>query len=147
MSVDVTTEIVIRRPREQVTAYSANPDNAPMWYVNIKEVQWKSSPTLALGSRIAFVATFLGRRLAYTYEIIDLQPGKRLVMRTKEGPFPMETTYTWEDTADDSTRMTLRNRGSPSGFSKLLAPLMASSMRRANQQDLTKLKEILESRP
>ena len=147
MSVDVTTEIVIRRPREQVTAYSANPDNAPMWYVNIKEVQWKSSPTLALGSRIAFVATFLGRRLAYTYEIIDLQPGKRLVMSTKEGPFPMETTYTWEDTADDSTRMTLRNRGSPSGFSKLLAPLMASSMRRANQQDLTKLKEILESRP
>ena len=147
MSVDVTTEIVIRRPREQVTAYSANPDNAPMWYVNIKEVQWKSSPPLALGSRIAFVATFLGRRLAYTYEIIDLQPGNRLVMSTKEGPFPMETTYTWEDTADGSTRMTLRNRGSPSGFSKLLAPLMASSMRRANQQDLTKLKEILESRP
>ena len=147
MSVDVITEIVIRRPRGQVADYSANPDNAPMWYVNIKEVQWKSSPTLALGSRIAFVATFLGRRLAYTYEIIDLQPGKRLVMRTKEGPFPMETTYTWEDTADDSTRMTLRNRGSPSGFSKLLAPLMASSMRRANQQDLTKLKEILESRP
>ena len=147
MSVDVITEIVIRRPRGQVADYSANPDNAPMWYVNIKEVQWKSSPTLALGSRIAFVATFLGQRLAYTYEIIDLQPGKRLVMRTKEGPFPMETTYTWEDTADDSTRMTLRNRGSPSGFSKLLAPLMASSMRRANQQDLTKLKEILESRP
>ena len=147
MSVDVITEIVIRRPRGQVADYSANPDNAPMWYVNIKEVQWKSSPTLALGSRIAFVATFLGRRLAYTYEIIDLQPGKRLVMSTKEGPFPMETTYTWEDTADGSTRMTLRNRGSPSGFSKLLAPLMASSMRRANQQDLTKLKEILESRP
>ena len=147
MSVDVITEIVIRRPRGQVADYSANPDNAPMWYVNIKEVQWKSSPTLALGSRIAFVATFLGQRLAYTYEIIDLQPGKRLVMRTKEGPFPMETTYTWEDTADDSTRMTLRKRGSPSGFSKLLAPLMASSMRRANRQDLTKLKEILESRP
>ena len=145
MRVDVSTEIVIRRPRQQVAAYSANPDNAPIWYVNIKAVEWKSSPPFALGSRIAFVATFLGRRLAYTYEIIDLQPGHRLVMSTKEGPFPMETTYTWEDAADGSTRMTLRNRGAPSGFSSLLAPMMTSSMRRANQKDLAKLKEILES--
>jgi uncharacterized membrane protein len=146
MSVDVSTEIVIGRPREQVAAYSANPDNAPIWYVNIKEVQWKSPPPLALGSRIAFVANFLGRRLAYTYEIIEHQPGRRLVMSTQEGPFPMETTYTWEDTADGSTRMALRNRGSPAGFSKLFTPFMASSMRRANRQDLTKLKGILESR-
>jgi uncharacterized membrane protein len=146
MSVDVSTEIVIGRPREQVAAYSANPDNAPVWYVNIKEVQWKSPPPLALGSRIAFVANFLGRRLAYTYEIIEHQPGRRLVMSTQEGPFPMETTYTWEDTADGATRMTLRNRGSPAGFSRLLTPFMASSMRRANRQDLTKLKGILESR-
>ena len=147
MNVDVSTEIVIKRPREQVAAYSADPDNAPIWYVNIKEVQWKSQPPLALGSRIAFVATFLGRRLAYTYEIIDFQPGSRLVMSTQEGPFPMETTYIWEDAADGATRMTLRNRGSPSGFSNLVSPLMASNMRRTNQKDLAKLKEILESKP
>jgi uncharacterized membrane protein len=147
MNVDVSTEIVIKRSREQVAAYSADPDNAPIWYVNIKEVQWKSQPPLALGSRIAFVATFLGRRLAYTYEIIDFQPGSRLVMSTQEGPFPMETTYIWEDAADGATRMTLRNRGSPSGFSNLVSPLMASKMRRTNQRDLAKLKEILESKP
>ena len=147
MNVDVITEIVIKRPREEVAAYSANPDNAPKWYVNIKEIQWKTTPPLTLGSRIAFVAAFLGRRLAYIYEIIDLQPGSRLVMSTKEGPFPMETTYTWEDTADGSTRMTLRNRGAPSGFSNLVAPFMASSLRRANQNDLAKLKTILEGKP
>ena len=147
MNVDVSTEIVIKRPREQVAAYSADPDNAPIWYDNIKVVQWESQPPLALGSRIAFVATFLGRRLAYTYEIIDFQPGSRLVMSTQEGPFPMETTYIWEDAADGATRMTLRNRSSPSGFSNLVSPLMASNMRRTNQKDLAKLKEILESKP
>jgi len=147
MSVDVSTEIVIRRPREQVADYAANPDNAPAWYVNIKEIEWKSPRPLVPGSRIVFVATFLGRRLEYTYEIIDFQPGSRLVMRTSEGPFPMETTYTWEETVDGSTRMTLRNRGSPSGFSSLLAPVLASNMRRENRKDLAKLKEILESKP
>jgi hypothetical protein len=57
----------------------------------------------------------------------------------------METTYTWEPAAGGGTRMTLRNRGEPKGFGKLVGPLMAGAMRRANQKDLAKLKSILES--
>jgi hypothetical protein len=95
---------------------------------------------------MAFVARFLGRRLAYTYEVTDLVPRARLVMRTAEGPFPMETTYTWTAVDDGRTRMTLRNRGEPSGFGKIAAPLMAAAMRRANEKDLVRLKSILESR-
>lgn len=146
MAVDVVTEIVIRRPRDQVAAYAGNPNNAPHWYVNIKSVEWKSVPPLRVGSQIAFVAQFLGRRLSYTYMIVDLVPGERLVMRTAQGPFAMETTYTWESVTDGSTRMTLRNRGEPSGFSKLVAPLMAHAMRKANEKDLARLKSILEQR-
>ncbi|HYT13140.1 MAG TPA: SRPBCC family protein [Candidatus Nitrosopolaris sp.] len=138
------TEIVINRPRDVVAVYAANPTNAPEWYVNIDSVEWKTAPPVQVGSRMAFVARFLGRRLAYTYEIIDLVPGERLVMRTAQGPFPMETTYTWEDVGDSFTRMTLRNRGEPSGFSKVSAPLMAAAMRRANRKDLVALKRLME---
>jgi uncharacterized protein YndB with AHSA1/START domain len=144
VAVDVQTEIVIARPPDRVASYAGDPSNAPDWYVNIKSVEWKTPPPLGVGSRLAFVAQFLGRRLAYTYEIVELVPGKRLVMRTAEGPFPMETTYTWEPGADGHTRMTLRNCGEPRGFSKLAAPLMAAAMRRANQKDLARLKDILE---
>lgn len=142
MTVDVRTSVVIERPLADVAAFARDPDNAPLWYVNIETVEWKTEPPLAVGSRIAFVARFLGRRLAYTYEIVDLGP-ERLVMRTAEGPFPMETTYTWESTGPSSTRMTLRNAGEPSGFSKLAAPFMASAMRRANRKDLDALKSLL----
>jgi uncharacterized membrane protein len=145
MAVDVVTEIVIHRPRAEVAEYAGNPDNAPEWYVNIKSVEWKSEPPLRVGSRLAFVAQFLGRRLAYTYEFVELLPGERIVMRTAEGPFPMETTYTWESVSESETRMTLRNRGEPSGFGKLVAPFMASAMRRANRKDLERLKAILEA--
>lgn len=145
MSVDVSSEVVIRRPREVVAGYAADPDNAPEWYVNIEAVEWETPPPLRVGSRLAFVAHFLGRRLAYTYEVTELVPGERLVMRTAEGPFPMETTYEWESVTGGGTRMILRNRGRPSGFSRLVAPFLASAMRRANRKDLDRLRILLES--
>jgi len=146
MAVDVTTEIEIRRPRADVAAYAADPVNATTWYENIKSVELKTPPPVAQGSRVAFVAEFLRRRLSYTYEITELVPGERLVMRTADGPFAMETTYVWADTADGATRMTLRNRGEPAGLSRIMAPFMVTAMRRANTKDLRRLKAVLESR-
>ena len=145
MAVDVSSEIVIQRPRHEVAEYASNPDHAPAWYVNIKTVEWKTDPPVKVGSQIAFVAHFLGRRLAYTYEVTELVPGERFVMRTAQGPFPMETTYTWETAADGGTRMTLRNRGIPAGFSRLVAPFMARAVRSANRKDLAALKALLET--
>lgn len=142
--VDVATEIVIERPREEVAAFAADPDNATAWYENIERVEWRTPRPLTVGSRIAFVARFLGRRLTYTYEVKEHLPGERFVMATAEGPFPMETTYTWDDAPVGGTHMTLRNRGEPSGFSRLAAPFIASAVRRANRTDLARLKEILE---
>lgn len=143
MAVDVTSEITIACPVDEVASFAADPDNAPIWYVNIKSVEWQTPPPLAVGARVAFVARFLGRRLAYTYEIVDWVPGERLVMRTAQGPFPMETSYSWAG-HDGGTLMRLRNRGAPSGFSRLAAPLLAAAMRRAMGKDLAKLKRLLE---
>jgi len=146
MAVDVLTEVVIDRPVRVVASYVGDPSNAPEWYANIESVRWQTEPPLAVGSRMDFVAHFLGRRLAYTYEIVELVPLERLVMRTAQGPFPMETSYEWSPAGEPATRMTLRNRGEPSGFAGIAAPLMSGAMRRANQKDLARLKSLLESR-
>jgi len=147
VAVDVLTEIVIGRPCAEVAGYAADPSHAPQWYANIESVRWQTPPPVQVGSRMDFVARFLGRRLAYTYEIVDLVPGERIVMRTAQGPFPMETTYTWQPVDATGTRMTLRNRGEPSGFGRIAAPVMAAAMRRANEKDLARLKRLLEGSP
>ncbi len=146
MRVDVTTDIVIDRRVAAVAEFSADPTNAPAWYVNIGRVEWKTAPTVAVGSVVAFVARFVGRTLRYDYEIVEFTPGERLVMSTAQGPFPMQATYVWEPVEPDRTRMTLRNTGDPDGFSRLVAPLMVPAMRRANRKDLVRLKALLEAR-
>ena len=146
MAVDVLTEVVIDRPLRVVADYVADPANAPEWYTNIESVEWRTEPPVAVGSRLDFVAHFLGRRIAYTYEIAEFVEHERLVMRTTQGPFPMETSYRWSAPDNRSTHMTLRNRGEPSGFAGIAAPLMSAAIRRANQKDLNRLKTLLESR-
>src|SRR4051794_9128299 len=143
MAVDVVTEIEIARPRDAVAAFAADPENATAWYRNIKSVEWETEPPVAVGSRVHFVARFLGRTLDYTYEVREHAPGERFVMSTAQGPFPMETTYTWDDQGA-GTAMTLRNRGEPAGFAKVAAPVMARAMERANRADLRRLKALLE---
>lgn len=144
MGIDVETEVTIARPRDEVAAYASEPENATAWYANIERAEWQTARPLAVGSRFAFEARFMGRRLAYVYEVTEYVPGERLVMGTSGAPLDMETTYSWADAGEGATLMRLRNRGGPSGLMGRLAPLTAGTVRRANRKDLAQLKRILE---
>lgn len=145
MGVDVMVTEVIERPIADVAEYAGDPSNAPEWYARIESADWETEPPLRLGSRIRFEASFLGRHLEYTYEIVEYTPGEQVAMSTRDGPFPMSTVYTWRPVGDRVTHMTLRNHGEPNGLGRLAAPLVSRSMRRAMVEDLRNLKQLLEA--
>ena len=146
MPVEIITEIVIDRPRAEVSAFAADPDNATEWYEHVKRVVWRTRRPLAVGTRIGFLAESLGKQLEFVYEVTALVPGERLVMRSLEGRFPMETIYSWQDEPGGGTRMSLSNHAEPRGVGRLSATLLRRSMRRSNAHDLSRLKAVLESR-
>jgi uncharacterized protein YndB with AHSA1/START domain len=143
--VNVITKTTISSSIEKVFEYAADPSNAPEWYVNIDAAEWQTEEIVEKGSRIAFKASFLGRKLAYVYEIVEFEPGHKMIMRTVDGPFPMETTYIWKALNANSTVMTLQNSGEPKGFSKIFSPFVAPMMKIANKKDLRRIKKILEN--
>ena len=144
MQVRVSSVIEIDRPRSEVAAFVVDPARAREWYGDVRDVRWNRRP-VAVGSRLAFVAAFLGRESDYIYEVTELVPDERYAMSRAEGPFPMETVYSWEDIGGGGTRMTLQSSGHPRGLSLLLAPLLRSSMKHSGRKDLARLKTILEA--
>ncbi len=144
MSVDVTTEIVINKWVPEVAAFSTNPDNVPKWRSNVKSVEWKTPRPLRAGTRIAFVKRLLGQKVIHVYEVVEFVPSERLIMRTKNGAFPMLYAYSWSPAELGGTRMTLRSCSFPKGAINWLSPLVTVAVAHSNRKYLTRLKTLLE---
>jgi uncharacterized membrane protein len=149
MSIDITAQVAIRRARGEVAAYMTDPANDPTWIGGVREVRMETPPPLRAGSRVARVASFLGRRVEYVNEVTDLDPERVLDMRSVKAPFPMRVTYSFEDADGHGEAATIvrnRVRGDPGGFFALFGPLLAPLVKRSVQKDLERLRDVLESR-
>jgi uncharacterized membrane protein len=143
LSIDVTAEVHVARPREEVAAYMTDPANDPEWIGGLREARLLGDGPLGEGSHVARVASFLGRRVDYVNEVTRLEPGRLLDMRSVKAPFPMWITYSFED-RDGGTLVRNHVRGGGGLFS-LGSPLFAPLVRRNVRKDLKRLREVLES--
>jgi uncharacterized membrane protein len=144
VSIDVTAEVAIRRPRAQVADYMIDPAHDPVWIGGVREVRMETPPPVRAGTRVARVASFLGKRVEYVNEVTELDPERVLDMRSVKAPFPMRVTYSFED-GDGATIVRNRVRGNPGGFFALFGPLLAPLVRRSVQKDLERLRDVLEA--
>jgi uncharacterized membrane protein len=148
VSIDITAEVAIRRPLRDVAAYMIDPAHDPEWIGGVREARMETPPPLAVGSRVARVASFLGRRVEYVNEVVELDPERVLDMRSVRAPFPMRVTYSFEPRGDGdgATTTVVRNRvrGAPGGFFAVFGPLLAPMVKRSVQKDLERLRDLME---
>jgi uncharacterized membrane protein len=145
MRVDVTAELTIARPAEEVGAYVRDPANDPVWIGGIREAEPLTEGPIGVGSRGRRLATFLGKRIRYVNEIVELR-SNRLVMRSVESPIPMTVTYGFEGAGESRTDASIHVEGRPGGFYALAGPALNALVRRSISRDLATLRRILEGR-
>ena len=140
MRTDVTAEIQVERPRDEVARFAMDWRNDTEWIGALNEVALVSEEPL----QVRRVAGFLGKRIEYVNEVVELEPGRRLAMRSVKAPFPMTVVYEFED-AGDGTLMRIRAGGDATGFYRVAGPLLSRAVKRGIEGDLARLKRKLEN--
>ena len=146
MEIDVTAQTEIARPPDDVAAFAMEAENDTLWIGGISEARRLTSGPTGVGTRVERVAHFIGRRIEYVMEVVELEQGRRIVLRSIKSPFPMRVTYAFEH-APRGARASVRVQGDPQGFYTLAAVVMGPAVRRSIARDLRRLKEIVEARP
>ena len=142
--VDVSTEIIINLPKEKVAEFASDPGNVPNWCAHIKSVEWNNDAPLRAGAKLVFNQQTMRRPHQHVYEVVEIIPGQKVIMKTRSHGMRMETTVAWQAISENTTCMTLRNRGVPIAFSKSIAPLLRLAIRKASRRNLKQLKKMLE---
>jgi uncharacterized membrane protein len=144
MSTDVTVETIVDRPRAEVARYAMDWRNDRDWIGALSDVRLVSGEPFGVGSQVERIGSFLGKRIEYVNEVVELEPGTRLAMRSVKAPFPMTVVYEFEDAGEGRTRMRIRAGGEASGFYRVAGPMLSRAVRRGISGDLQRLKERLE---
>ena len=133
-----------RRP-EEVFAFVTDASNDPAWHTDILEASRLSDAPIGVGSRFRWVMKFMGRKEA-EIEIVAFDPPSSAQARMVKGPVHPTITYRCEP-ARSGTRFSRRIDYEPEGMYRLMAPMMASMIRKRNGQFVENLRRVLEQRP
>lgn len=144
MAIDVKVSGRIDRPPDQVAGFAMEAENDTRWIGGISSARRLTTGPTDVGTRVERVASFMGKRIDYVMDVVELEPGRKIVLRSVKSPFPMKVTYGFER-IDSGTEVTLRVEGEPAGFYKLAGGLMAPGVRKNLTSDLKRLKDICES--
>lgn len=138
---EASNTVEIARPPADVFAFLADGTNGPRWRTGVLDVAHKSGEgrgtVYAQGVKGPF-----GRRVAADYELTAYEPDTRIAFRAIAGPERPEGSYDLEP-AGDGTRVTFSLSCTPTGFARLMAPMVAKTMRSEVAQ-LDRLREVLD---
>ena len=137
--------IVVNRPIEDVFAILADLENDIKWRREWVEAKKTSEGPMGVGSTIRMVGELLGRSIPTVYEVIEYEPNRRAGWKTVSGPLPLNFYRTFVR-VEGGTQFTTKYTTDARGLFKLILSLLAGSVKQQHQNDLHKVKEMLETR-
>lgn len=141
--IEVTVDIDVDRPPDEVFAYWSDWTNNPRWQDGMERCTWTSEPPLQMGSTYDQEARFLGRPIVSSFEVVEYEPDRRLRIRTTRSTIPLDITREVAPRPDGGTTLHATIRGQPTGLLGLLEPLTQRMVARNVRRDYARLERLL----
>jgi polyketide cyclase/dehydrase/lipid transport protein len=135
--------VVIGRPVEEVFAFLARTENETQWQEGLVESRQTSDGPMGVGATGEDVRTSMGRRMVTAWTCTGFEPNRGFEFKVTK-PIPFYAAYRFEE-VPGGTRVEIRAQ--PTGFSRLLWPLIARLGRKQYETNFAALKKVLEAQP
>ena len=143
--ISINLNVLILRPVWEVFDFITNPANNSKWqYGSLESVQI-SDGGMPVGTVFSSFGHFMGRRIQSNFEVTEFKTNERYGFETISGPIQLQTSYSFEP-VDHGTNVIVSSLINPGGFFKLVDPIVARVARKQFKENLTTLKELLETR-
>ena len=139
-----TVEVVITRPLDEVFAFVSDARNRPSWDDSVDSEELTSPEPIRVGSTVRTRMRSMGRDYEIDWEIVEHEPPTRQRIESTSGPF--STTLVYELAGyGDGTSVRFSVTGRPTGFLRLIQPLIARTTQRNLDEGFARLKGVLEA--
>jgi uncharacterized protein YndB with AHSA1/START domain len=140
---EVHAAVVIDRPLADVWTVLTDPEKTPVWSSSAVEERWLTPPPIGVGSRRLAVTRGMGRRSENVAEVTAYEPGRSWTMASVSGPHFVATAGF--ATVEEGTQIDFAWTFALTGPMRFIQPLVVRTFMRSFQQDLARLKAMMES--
>lgn len=137
-----TNTVTVARAPVDVFAFLAQFEKIPQWNYAISRTWKVSDGPVGVGSTYRQERT-VPSRTEEAFEVTEYDPDHRLAIEGTLGPFAARLSYRLEQTGD-ATLITNDVDLSPTGLTRLVAPLAANRIKSSVAANLDVLKQLLE---
>lgn len=143
--ISINLNTLILRPVWEVFDFIANPENNSQWqYGSLGSVKL-SAGDMQVGTVFSSFGHFMGQRIQSDFEVTEFETNESYGFETISGPIQLQASYSFE-ALDRSTNVIVSSLINPGGFFKMVDPIVARVAKKQFKENLTTLKEVLETR-
>ena len=141
INLDIGT--LIDKPVKDVFAFVTNPANMPKWNSAVVSMEQITPGAVGLGTKFKNVGEMMGRRIEGEMQVVAFEPDIKYGFQMNAGPVQVNVTLSFK-TVGTGTKLSLNAQGNPGGLFKLAEPVMQGRVKSMMEENLARLKSVLE---
>jgi len=134
---------LIDKPVKDVFAFVTNPANMAKWNSAVVSMEQITPGAVGLGTKFKNVGEMLGRRIEGEMQVVAFEPDSKYGFQMNAGPMQVNITLAFK-TVGTGTKLSLNAQGNPAGVFKLAEGVMQGRVKSMMEENLARLKSVLE---